>query len=216
MPAGSTCLGPIAYACQLFRVLARESDSERIVNAFFRRQMADYVEYHRNPWNGLMHVVGIVTLFTAAMLPLSFWTFSLLGIEVSLATLLAAPVLIYWFLLDRALGAGILVAAMILMAVAAAIVHHASPTVVWSITAVLLPIGIASQIIGHQVFEQRQPALVDNPTHLLLGPMFVMAKLYNRFGFRQDLAAILQQSAQTLPTSALYSEETQGEPQPNS
>jgi uncharacterized membrane protein YGL010W len=42
------------------------------------------------------------------------------------------------------------------------------------------------------VFEGRQPALVDNPTHLLLGPMFVMAKLFIALGFRRDLATIIQ------------------------
>ena len=55
----------------------------------------------------------------------------------------------------------------------------------------------ASQIIGHRVFEGRQPALVDNPTHLLLGPMFVMAKLLIALGFRRDLATIIQGQPQS-------------------
>jgi uncharacterized membrane protein YGL010W len=59
---------------------------------------------------------------------------------------------------------------------------------------VLIVIGVAMQIIGHQVFERRQPALVDNPTHLLLGPVFVMAKLFISLGFRDDLAAVIQQN----------------------
>jgi uncharacterized membrane protein YGL010W len=33
--------------------------------------------------------------------------------------------------------------------------------------------------------------LMDNPSHLLLGPMFVMAKLFIALGFRADLAAII-------------------------
>jgi uncharacterized membrane protein YGL010W len=49
----------------------------------------------------------------------------------------------------------------------------------------------ASQIIGHRMFERRQPALVDNPSHLLPGPMFVMAKLLIALGFRRDLAIII-------------------------
>jgi uncharacterized membrane protein YGL010W len=50
------------------------------------------------------------------------------------------------------------------------------------------------------VFEQRQPALVDNPTHLLLGPMFVMAKLFIALGFRRDLAIIIQGHPQGAPS----------------
>ena len=38
------------------------------MNAYFKRQLADYVEYHRNPWNGVMHVFGIVFAGLAAAL----------------------------------------------------------------------------------------------------------------------------------------------------
>ena len=72
------------------------------------------------------------------------------------------------------------------------IVSHVTTAGMWSLTAVLIVVGVASQIIGHRVFEGRQPALVDNPTHLLLGPMFVMAKLFIALGFRRDLAIIIQ------------------------
>ena len=72
------------------------------------------------------------------------------------------------------------------------IVSHATTSGMWSLTAILIVVGVASQIIGHRVFERRQPALVDNPTHLLLGPMFVMAKLFIALGVRRDLAVIIQ------------------------
>ena len=144
------------------------------MSSYFRRQLADYVEYHRDPWNCAMHVFGIVFLFLAAILPLSLWPITVFGIETSAAAIAVIPVLVYWLLLDFALGAGILAAAVVLLSTAAVIV------------------GVAAQIIGHRVFERRQPALVDNPTHFLLGPMFVMAKLFIALGFRRDLAIIIQ------------------------
>jgi uncharacterized membrane protein YGL010W len=76
------------------------------------------------------------------------------------------------------------------------IASHATTTSLWSLTAILIVVGVASQIIGHRVFERRQPALVDNPTHLLLGPMFVMAKLFIALGFRRDLALIIEDHPQ--------------------
>jgi len=164
------------------------------MSGFFQRQLADYVEYHRDPWNCAMHVVGIVLLFLGAVLPLSAWHIELFGLNISLAVILALPVLVYWLLLDAALGAGILAAAVLLFAVASVIVDYTSPAAMWSIFAVLVVLGVASQIVGHRVFEQRQPALVDNPSHLLLGPMFVMAKLFIMLGFRHDLATIITQS----------------------
>src|SRR6266478_3281120 len=169
------------------------------MNAFFKRQLADYVEYHRDPWNCAMHVFGIVALFLAAMLPLSMWPVHALGAYTTLAPIMVLPVLVYWLLLDAALGTAILVAAVGLLSAAATIVNHASPVSVWSITAVLIVIGVSSQIVGHRLFERRQPALVDNPTHLLLGPMFVMAKLFIALGFRRDLATIIERAPQPLP-----------------
>jgi uncharacterized membrane protein YGL010W len=161
------------------------------MSSYFRRQLADYVEYHRDPWNCAMHVFGILFLFLAAVLPLSLWSISLFGMQTSVATIAVVPVLVYWLLLDFALGAAILAAAVVLLSTAAVIVDDMTTAGMWSLTAVLIVVGVASQIIGHRVFEQRQPALVDNPSHLLLGPMFVMAKLFIALGFRRDLAIVI-------------------------
>jgi uncharacterized membrane protein YGL010W len=164
------------------------------MNAFLRRQLTDYVEYHRDPVNCALHVVGIVILFLGAILPLSLWPVTVFGVQLNMGILLTAPVLIYWILLDVAIGLAIAAAAVLLLFTGATIASHASVTVVWTITVVLIVIGVAMQIIGHQVFERRQPALMDNPTHLLLGPVFVMAKLFISLGFRDDLAAVIQQN----------------------
>jgi uncharacterized membrane protein YGL010W len=187
------------------------------MNAFFKRQLTDYVEYHRDPWNSAMHVFGIVSLFLAAVLPFSLWHIPALGAYTTMAPIMVLPVLIYWLLLDVALGTAILGAAIVLLSAAALIVSHARPVTVWSITAALIVIGISFQVVGHRVFERRQPALVDNPTHLLLGPMFVMAKLFIALGFRRDLAAIIQRvPQQSARGSSPYVEEHQVEPLPHS
>ena len=187
------------------------------MSAFFKRQLADYVEYHRDPWNCAMHVFGIIALFFAAILPLSLWPIDALGVHTTLAPILVLPVLAYWLALDVAIGTAILGAAIVLLSAAAFVVSHASLTVLWSVTAILIGVGIGFQVIGHRVFERRQPALVDNPSHLLLGPMFVMAKLFIALGLRRDLAAIIQTvppEAQRGPSS--FAEEHQVGPLPRS
>jgi uncharacterized membrane protein YGL010W len=165
------------------------------MSAFLRRQLTDYVEYHRDPTNCALHVVGIVTLFLGAILPLSLWPITVFGLQVNLGVLLALPVLIYWILLDIPIGLAIAGAAALLLFTGATIASHASVTIVWTTSIVLIVFGITMQIVGHQVFERRAPALVDNPPHLLLGPVFVMAKLFISFGFRDDLAAIIQKGS---------------------
>ena len=185
------------------------------MNVFFKRQMADYVEYHRDPWNCAMHVFGIVILFFAAVLPLSLVPVRTLGAHATLAPLLALPVLLYWLLLDVSLGATLLGFAAILFWAAALVVDHASTAIVWSVTVPLIVVGIACQIIGHRVFERRQPALVDNPSHLLLGPMFVVAKLLIALGFRRDLADIIGPTPPQRGASP-FVEENPAEPLPRS
>jgi uncharacterized membrane protein YGL010W len=165
------------------------------MSAFLRRQLTDYVEYHRDPTNCALHVVGIVTLFLGAILPLSLWPITVFGLQVNLGVILALPVLIYWILLDIPIGLAIAGAAALLLFAGATIASHASGTIVWTISIVLILFGITMQIVGHQVFERRAPALIDNPPHLLLGPVFVMAKLFISFGFRSDLAAIIQKGS---------------------
>jgi len=162
------------------------------MHSFFRRQLADYVEYHRDPWNCAMHVFGIVSLFLAAVLPLSAWSLHGFGAQTNAATIAVLPVLIYWLLLDTPLGMAIVAAAALLLLAALAIVSHAGSAALWLITGTLIIVGVTFQVVGHRLFERRQPALVDNPSHLLLGPMFVMAKLFIALGFRRDLAAIIQ------------------------
>ena len=161
------------------------------MTGYFRRQLVDYVEYHRDPWNCLAHVFGIVFLFLGAVLPLTMWTLPGFGGHVTVAMLLALPVLIYWLALDPALGLAILCSAVALLSLAAAIVASASVAVVWALTAVLIVIGVTAQVVGHKVFEQRKPSMADHPAHFLLGPPFVMAKLFIALGFRHDLAVII-------------------------
>jgi uncharacterized membrane protein YGL010W len=183
---------------------------------YFRRQLTDYVEYHRDPRNGLMHVFGIISLFLAAVLPLSQWPVPAFGAPVTVATIMVVPVLIYWLVLDAAIGTAILFAAVVLLATAAMIVRVASGPVVWSMTAALIVVGVTFQVVGHRVFERRQPALMDNPSHLLLGPIFVMAKLLIAFGFRQDLARIIAPVPQPVLRSSANTRQRQGKPLPHS
>src|SRR3984893_1804148 len=116
------------------------------MNSYFRRQLADYVEYHRDWWNCVMHVFGIVFVFLAAVLPLNFWSVDVFGVRTNMAVMMVLPVLIYWLLLDTALGMGIVGAAALLLSTAAIIVSNLSVAAVWSISAVLIVVGVSLQI----------------------------------------------------------------------
>jgi uncharacterized membrane protein YGL010W len=116
-------------------------------------------------------------------------------VQTSAAPFLVIPALILWIAWDVGLGLAIVAAAIPLLLAAATIANHVSVAAVWIITALLTVIGWALQIVGHQFFEQRRPALLDNPIHMLISPMYLFAKLFVALGFRRDLAALLQKSS---------------------
>jgi uncharacterized membrane protein YGL010W len=58
------------------------------------------------------------------------------------------------------------------------------------------------QILGHSLFERRRPALLDNPIHMLISPMYIFAKLFIALGFRRDLADVLHQPSQQMSRSS--------------
>ena len=82
-----------------------------------------------------------------------------------------------------------------LLMMAAIIAEYVGAAWVGVTTAMLIVIGWLLQIVGHSFFEQRRPALLDNPLHMLMSPMFIVAKLFVALGFRRDLAAVLSEQA---------------------
>ena len=101
--------------------------------------------------------------------------------------------------MDVGLGLAIVATAIPLLLIATIIANHVSVAAVWIIATLLTVIGWALQIVGHQFFEQRRPALLDNPIHMVISPRYLFAKLFVALGFRRDLAALLQKSSAQLP-----------------
>lgn len=178
------------------------------MSRFFRRQLAAYAESHRDPLNCAMHIIGNPILFLAAVLPLGLLPITAFGVQTSAAVLLVMPALLLWIAFDVAIGVAIVGAAIPLLFAAAIIAGHVSIAWVWTITVGLTVIGWALQIVGHLLFEHRRPALLDNPIHMLMSPMYIFAKLFIALGFRRDLASILDKPLQQMSDgSPLYRRE---------
>jgi uncharacterized membrane protein YGL010W len=172
------------------------------MSRIFRRQLAAYADYHRDPRNCATHVVGNPILFLAAVLPLSLLSITPFGVQINAAVLLVIPALILWIVLDVSIGLAIVGVAIPLLFAAAMIASHVSVAWVWTITGGLIVVGWALQILGHSLFERRRPALLDNPIHMLISPMYIFAKLFIALGFRRDLADVLHQPSQQMSRSS--------------
>jgi len=161
----------------------------------FLRQLAAYARYHRDPHNCATHFVGIPMLFLAVILPLEALRVHIGHHQVPLAIILTLPAIVGWILLDLGVGTALLLLLCPLFVIAALIARHGLP-VMWWTTGFLFAVGWLFQLLGHSVFEHRRPAFVDDVSHTLIGPMFVVAKLLVWLGVRRDLAPYLYEACQ--------------------
>jgi uncharacterized membrane protein YGL010W len=165
------------------------------VNAYFRRQLTLYSEYHTSAGNCLLHGLGIPPIFFAVMAVLSLRLVPVAGADISLGTLLLVPALLLWLALDAGVG-GVLLAAIIpLTAAAEWLARTGSLTLTLSLAAIAFAAGWVCLLVGHAVFEGRKPGFVDDMSMLFIGPMFVVAKALVALGLRSDLAPSLERRA---------------------
>jgi len=163
------------------------------MSGIFRRYLAAYADFYRDQRNCILHIMGTPLLFLAAALPFSLVSVTAVGLRTSAAALLVIPALVFWMVLDLAIGVGIVCAVIPLLITAAIITKHVGVAWIWAMTVTLFVVGWALQIVGHSCCEKRRPALLDNPIHMLMSPMFIVAKLFVALGFRRDLAALISE-----------------------
>lgn len=161
--------------------------------------MAFYAAYHQDARNKATHFVGVPLIMLAILIPLSWPGFQAAGITVTAATLLAAAVLAYYFVLDLLLGAAMLVVLCVLIWTAEAIAAL-GPAPAWSWFAALFIGGWILQLVGH-AFEGRRPALVDNVFQIFVAPIFLAAEVFFALGYKPELQQRikLNSAARTAP-----------------
>lgn len=148
-----------------------------------KEQLAFYSSYHRNPYNILMHFLGIPTIVFSILLFLSIFQLSYLSYIFNLSTLFALAVLIYYFLLDIYLPLFVIIWITPLFLLIRTLHQFELPLIFISI--VLFVIGWVLQIIGHSVFEKNKPAFLDNLLQLLIGPLFITVEALRKIGIRR-------------------------------
>ena len=134
---------------------------------------ADYAEFHGTPGNKACHYVAVplivLTLF-ALLAQVELATVG--GFTVTLAEVVLVLATAYYLTLDTPLAL-LMLAASVLFAWAGRFIP---PWLAFS----LFVAAWVLQFIGHYVYEHRSPAFFRNLTHLLVGPLWVLAKATGR------------------------------------
>ena len=134
---------------------------------------ADYAAFHGTPGNKACHYVAVplivLTLFALlAQVELG----AAFGFTVTLAEVVIVLVTAYYLTLDTPLA--------LLMLAASVLFAGAGRFIPPMIALALFAAAWVLQFIGHYVYEHRSPAFFRNLTHLLVGPLWVLAKATGR------------------------------------
>ena len=138
-----------------------------------KAHFSDYAAFHGTPGNKACHYVGIplivVSLFAMlGAVPL----FTAGGFTVTLAEVLLVAATIYYLSLDVTLAA-----LMLALSAASIAVGRWIPL---GLALALFVVGWIFQFVGHYVYEKRSPAFYRNLAHLLVGPLWILAKATRR------------------------------------
>ena len=139
------------------------------------RLLAEYDASHGHRVNKLLHWI-CVPLIMFSLLGL-LWLIKLPVLNAAQALMLAA--LIYYLLLSPRLGAGMLLVAACLLGLLQGMDRAGLP-ILW-IAAGIFILAWIGQFIGHYV-EGKRPSFFKDIQFLLIGPLWLLAAVYRRFG----------------------------------
>jgi uncharacterized membrane protein YGL010W len=144
--------------------------------------LGNYSEDHRNPTNQLIHWICVPVIVWSVIALL--WVIPVpegLGKPGLWASLALAASMLYYLRLSRPLAFALLAAFAGLLALTWWL-HQmfGSTLLMWSGIAAFVIAWIV-QFIGHQI-EGKRPSFLTDLTYLLIGPMWLMSKLFRRLG----------------------------------
>jgi uncharacterized membrane protein YGL010W len=133
----------------------------------------DYGRFHTQPGNKVCHYIGIPLIVFSSLGLLAEVTVATAGASrFDLAAIVAGLLVGYYFTVSPRLALG--------MAVAFGLLYLGAREVSIPVHLGLFGFGWVLQFVGHYAFEKRSPAFFKNLLHLLVGPLWVLARLSPR------------------------------------
>jgi uncharacterized membrane protein YGL010W len=164
------------------------------------QQMSFYAAYHQDARNKATHFVGVPMIIFGLFIALGWARFDVGGVTLTAAMVLAAVVLVWYFLLDVPLALAMLVANAVLLYLADLVsVQPIATGAIWFLA--FFGGGWVIQLIGH-VYEGRKPALVDNFFQIFVAPIFLAAEVFFALGYKPALHAAVQKRALEMRAAA--------------
>ena len=164
------------------------------------QQMGIYAAYHQDARNKASHFVGVPMIIFGLFVALGWARVEVGGVALTAAMLLAAVVLVWYFLLDVPLALAMLAINAALLVLADGVSRQPIGTgLVWFVA--FFGGGWVVQLVGH-LWEGRKPALVDNFFQIFVAPIFLAAEVFFALGYKPALHAAVQKRALELRAAA--------------
>ena len=149
------------------------------------RLLGEYRESHQNETNQVIHNIFVPLIFLSAIgilwdvkLPIAL---DFLGGEpLNVAMIVAVLVFAYYLSISFAVAAGII---SVTAAGMIACYLYDGPVSIWVISLAVFVVSWIMQFVGHKI-EGKKPSFVKDLEFFLVGPMWVLTKLYNKLGIK--------------------------------
>lgn len=147
-----------------------------------QRLFAEYAESHRNPVNLAVHWIAVPLIYFSIIGLLQGLSGRYLPppIGAVLMSVLLLAVLVYYLRHSWALGLGMGLFTLLCLWAARLLEAHAGWPL-WAVSAGSFALAWAAQFIGHGV-EGRKPSFLKDLQFLLIGPAWLLAKLFRKAG----------------------------------
>lgn len=149
------------------------------------RLLGEYRESHQNETNQFIHNIFVPLIFLSAIgilwdvkLPIALDFMG--GESLNVAMVAGLLAFAYYLSISFAVATGIL---LVTLSGMTACYFYDGPISVWLISLVIFVVSWAFQFYGHKI-EGKKPSFFKDIEFFLVGPMWVLTKLYNKLGIK--------------------------------
>ena len=155
-----------------------------IANSKLMEMLVGYSGSHQHPINIAFHLIGIPVIMLGIFIPLSWISFNILGIPITLAHLTVVGFFLFYLTLDTLFALVFLVIGIIIAQFSSVI--GLQPTS-GSIALIAFFGGYVLQFVGHAI-EKTIPVLIRHPIQAhLAAPFFVIVEIFGLLHLREEL-----------------------------
>ena len=146
------------------------------------RWIGNYSEDHRNPTNILIHWICVPLIVWSVVAAL--WTIPVptaIGRAGLWAGVAMFASLVFYLRLSKPLAFGMLAVYVVMGLIAEALFRSIAPRGLLLVAIIVFVLAWIAQFIGHNI-EGRRPAFMTDLVYLLIGPVWIVAKILRKIG----------------------------------